>query len=262
MVIGVDMGASALKICGIENGELAFTHYESGRQHDVPALLRRLGIEPQNAKTIALTGLVAERCGLSDLCRDVRRIPEPAAIGAGAVSLSGRDNILVASIGTGTAFVHAKNGEYAHICGTGVGGGTLHGLAERLLGVGDMGKLNAMAMEGSAGAVDLLIGDFTDGYGQLDPNLTASNLARLNPSATEEDWAAGITNLVLQVVGTMSLLAARGCGAEAVVVTGAMAASAPSVRNFELFTSAYGMEYLIPPHSDCATAIGAARLAL
>ena len=43
------------------------------------------------------------------------------------------------------------------------------------------------------------------------------------PGATAEDWAAGLATLIFQVVGTMCLLACRGCGAKGVVVTGAIA---------------------------------------
>mgnify|MGYP000346308101 CR=1 FL=1 len=114
--------------------------------------------------------------------------------------------LIVASIGTGTAFVHAKGGVYTHLCGTGVGGGTLKGLAVKVLGVANMREFDSLAMAGDCGRVDLLIGDFVESYGILDPEITASNLARLDPTATDADWAAGLANLVLQVIGTMSLL--------------------------------------------------------
>ena len=124
-----------------------------------------------------------------------------------------------------------------------------------------MSRLNEMAMRGRNGKVDLLIGDFVEGYGILDQEITASNLARMDPTASDEDWAAGISTLVLQVIGTMSLMACAGSGASAVVVIGAMAGSAPSRRNFAQFERVYGTQFLIPEHSACATAIGAARRA-
>ncbi len=36
MVIGIDMGASAVKIAALERGEVVFTHYEPGRGCNVP----------------------------------------------------------------------------------------------------------------------------------------------------------------------------------------------------------------------------------
>ena len=259
MVIGIDMGASAVKIAALEGAEIALTHYEHGRGGDVPALCARLGLDLRAAEAVALTGLSAQKAGLEALGIRPVHAAEPEAIGRGAEWLTGRDNIVVASIGTGTAFVHAKGGVFTHLCGTGVGAGTLSGLAERVLGVTDMRRFDRMAMAGDTGRVDLLIGDFVEAHGDLTADLTASNLARRNPAAGDDDWAAGLTNMVLQSIGTMSLIACRGCGAGAVVVTGAMACTEPSRANFAKFTEAYGLEFIIPENCVCATAIGAAR---
>ena len=54
MIIGVDMGASAVKICALEGVRVAFTHYEQGRGGDIPALLERLGLDAAGAELIAL----------------------------------------------------------------------------------------------------------------------------------------------------------------------------------------------------------------
>lgn len=262
MVIGIDMGASALKIAVIEGDEVLQTRYLPGRGHDVESVLKESGIDPEKADAVALTGLSAQKSGLDAGKLPLRIVPEPDAIGEGAVWLSGRDDVIAASIGTGTAFVHAKSGSFTHLCGTGVGGGTLRGLAEKLLGVSDMKKFDAMAAAGDYRHVDLLIGDFQDGYGILDPNMTASNLARTDAAASDEDWAAGITNLVLQVIGTMSLLARSTANASGVVVVGAVAGTEAAKRTFALFESAYGVPFATVPNSGCATAIGAARLCL
>lgn len=260
MVLGIDMGASAVKLCALEGGEVALTHYEPGRAVDVPSLLGSLGIDTSSAERIALTGLSAGSAGLESPGLSPVRVPEPAAIGSGAQWLTSRDDLVVASIGTGTAFVHARGGEYRHICGTGVGGGTLRGLARRVLGLDDMREFDKLALGGDTNRVDLLIGDFVESYGQLDPYLTASNLARLEPPAGDADWAAGLTNMVLQVIGTMSMMACMATGAVAVSVIGALAGTVASRENFATFTRAYGTEFIIPEHCECATAIGAARL--
>ena len=263
MIIGVDMGASAVKVCVLEGGEVAFTHYEHGRGGDMPALLERLGIDAGKAELIALTGLSAKSSGLERLGRPVKYIPEPDSIGEGACSLTGRDNLIVASIGTGTAFVHAKGG--------GLHPPLRHGRRRRhAQGPRRQGARRARHARASttwpwtatAAGWTCLIGDFVESYGILDPEITASNLARLDPMATDADWAAGLANLVLQVIGTMSLLACSSSGAESVAVIGAMADTEPSRANFAKFQRVYGRDFLIPEHSACATAIGAARRAM
>ena len=138
MVIGIDMGASAVKLAALENGEVVLSHYESGRGGDAPALCSRLGLDLKAARAVTVMGLSARKAGLEAAGISPIYVSEPEAIGRGAMYLTGLDNIVIASIGTGTAFVHAKGGEFKHLCGTGVGAGTLNGLAERMLGVTDM----------------------------------------------------------------------------------------------------------------------------
>ena len=258
MIIGIDMGASAVKIAALEDGRPVLTHYEPGRGGDIPALCERLGLDLGRAGAVGLTGLSAKGAGLERLGIGPAAVPEAEAIGRGGTFLSGLDDVIVASMGTGTAFVHAKGGVYSHLCGTGVGSGTLSGLARKVLGISDMKAFDALAMSGDTNHVDLTIGDFVEMHGQLAAGLTASNLARRNPDATDADWAAGLCTLVYQVVGTMSLLACRGCGARAVVVTGAAASSGPSLANFRRFTDSFGLDYCVPEHAGFATAMGAA----
>lgn len=262
MVIGIDMGASAVKLAALENGKVVLTHYEPGRGCDVPALCARLGLDLKGAQAVTVMGLSAKMTGLEAAGISPIYVSEPESIGRGAMHLTGRDNIIVASIGTGTAFVHAKGDVFNHLCGTGVGSGTLNGLAEKVLGITDMHKFDAMAMAGNTNSVDLTIGDFVEMHGQLAAELTASNLARHNAAASDSDWAAGLATLVFQVIGTMSLIALKGCGAESIVITGAIAGSEPSRANFKRFTDGYGIEYVVPENSTCATAIGAALCAV
>ena len=261
MIIGIDMGASAVKLAAIEGGEVVLTHYESGRGCDVPALCSRLGLDLKAAQAVTVMGLSAKKAGLEDAGIAPIYVSEPEAIGRGAMRLTGRDNIVVASIGTGTAFVHAKGNVFNHLCGTGVGAGTLNGLAEKVLGITDMHEFDRMAMAGNTNHVDLTIGDFVEMHGQLAADLTASNLARHNAGASDSDWAAGLATLVFQVIGTMSLIACQGCGAESIVITGAIAGSEPSRANFRRFTEGYGIDYIVPESGTYATAIGAALCA-
>lgn len=81
MIIGVDMGASAVKLCALEGERILRTHYEHGRGGDVPAMLERLGLDTAEAEAIALTGLAAKNSGLERLGRPLSYISEPEAIG-------------------------------------------------------------------------------------------------------------------------------------------------------------------------------------
>ena len=67
--------------------------------------------------------------------RPVVKVNEFTAIGVGGTSLAGKERALVVSLGTGTAIVSVNQAEIRHVSGTGVGGGTLLGLAKHMLGV-------------------------------------------------------------------------------------------------------------------------------
>ena len=83
-------------------------------------------------KKIVLTGL-----GSTYFHENIFGIPtihalELDAIGHGGLYLSGLDEALVVSLGTGSAFIRAsRTNGFRHLGGSGVGGGTLAGMAER-----------------------------------------------------------------------------------------------------------------------------------
>ena len=97
------------------------------------------------------------------------------AIGMGGLFLSGLSKAVVVSMGTGTAFVRAeKNGNVKHLGGTGVGGGTLLGLSNRMLNIRHFEDLVEMAGNGNLENVDLFIKDITrEQIIGLPPDLTA-----------------------------------------------------------------------------------------
>lgn len=256
--LGIDAGASAVKLAAAENGELVFKKYIPGHP-DVAAVMSACGLRAADIGAVALTGLHAEKLAALPLPVPHRLINEFEAVAAGARLLSGRDRFIAASVGTGTAYISVDGERASHIGGTGVGGGTLCGLGS-LLGFNGAEELLLAASEGELSRVDLTIGDIQPDSTFLDPRLTAANLAKISPDADKNDWAAGAVNLVLQAVGSMALLAARAAGTDAVVLTGALMTSRAAEENFRNFQNIYGTEFIIPPHAECATAFGAAML--
>ena len=69
-------------------------------------------------------------------------------------------------------------------------------------------------------------------------------------------------NLVLQAIGTMTVLACQYCGSKTVVLTGSMTTLPQAVTNFQLFEKLYGIHYIIPENATFATAIGAGLCSL
>jgi len=259
MIIGIDAGGSAIKFAGIKDGIVAFTRYEeNGSRPQSNAVAEVLSEYGAGVKKLAVTGVYAAKCGLAAFGIPYDTVPEPTAIGRGGVFLSGEDDAVIVSLGTGTAFVLARNGVFTHLGGTGAGGGTLRGLGKKILGIDDIRKIDALSVGGELGRVDLTIGEMFSGSETLMPELTAANLAKPDYNASESDWALGLLNLILQSVGTMAMLSVRGFGAKAVVITGALASLSRAPGVFKRFEDCYGIKYIIADKPHCAAALGAA----
>ena len=156
-----------------------------------------------------------------------------------------------------------KGKEMQHICGSGIGGGTLGGLCHRLVGMERFGQIKKLALEGDLSQVNLTIKDITrDPAPTLDPTLTAANFGNLAEDATPADLALGVVNMVLEAIGTMTVLACKCCDTKTVILTGSVTTLDQARPNFEKFESLYGIHYIIPENATFATAIGAGLYSL
>lgn len=125
------------------------------------------------------------------------------------------------------------------------------------------GQIKKLAAAGDLNQVDLTIRDISRTVAPtLDPNMTAANFGNLAEDASPADLAAGAVNLVLQAIGTMTVLACQGCGASTVVLTGSMTTLDQAAPTFRCFEELYGIRYIIPENATFATAIGAGLCSL
>ncbi len=276
VVIGIDVGGSTTKIVGFRNnGE--------GRELISPQLVR--ANDPVTATYGAFGKFTDEnRLAISDIDRIVMtgvgsayvkhdmyglecvRVPEFNCIGRGALYTSGLSNALAVSMGTGTALVHAREGEeMIYLGGTGVGGGTLVGLSKLLLRAENIEHIEEYASLGDLANIDLRIKDITESgtLSNLSRELTASNFGNVSDLASREDIARGILNLVFETVGMISVFAARECGTTDVVLTGNLTRLEFSKIKFEEFNNlGYGVSFHIPERAEFSTVIGSALLGL
>ena len=123
---------------------------------------------------LVLTGGGSMRMGKRDFPHPFRMVDEIKAIGMGGVFISGKKDVFVVSIGTGTAFVSVKKGKPRHIGGTGVGGGTIYGLSKLILGM-PLSKVEDIAKRAGKN-LDLTVKDIVGGrIGNVPASATASN---------------------------------------------------------------------------------------
>ena len=270
IILGIDVGGSTTKVVGLDVHGNPLSMLRVRAEDQVTSLFGALGnylssnhLTLEDVRRVVLTGVGASYVDGNIYGLPTYRVDEFSASGAGALALSGQERAVVSTMGTGTAFLLAEKGRVQHLCGSGIGGGTLVGLCHKLVGMERFGQIKKLALGGDLGQVDLTIGDITKNpAATLDPTLTAANFGNLAEDANCADVAAGVVNLVLQAIGTMTVLACRCCDTKTVVLTGSMTTLDQVKPNFENFERLYGIHYIIPDNATFATAIGAALCSL
>lgn len=271
IILGIDVGGSTTKVVGLDVHGNPLSMLRVRAEDQVTSLFGALGnylssnsLSLQDVRRVVLTGVGASYVDGDIYGLPTCRVDEFSASGMGALALSGQNRAVVATMGTGTAFLLAeRNVGVQHLCGSGIGGGTLGGLCHKLVGMERFGQIKKLALGGDLSQVDLTIRDITKNpAATLDPTLTAANFGNLAEDANCADVAAGVVNLVLQAIGTMTVLACRCCEASTVVLTGSMTTLDQVKPNFEKFEKLYGIHYIVPDNATFATAIGAGLYSL
>ncbi len=270
VVIGIDVGGSTTKIVGFDR---------TGSESRLIKPLFVQATDPITSIYGAFGKFMSENdLGLSDvekvlttgvgssyITKPIYSLPhgevsEFDSIGRGGLYLSGLDEAIVVSMGTGTAIVHAaKNKKSRYLGGTGVGGGTLTGLAKGMLGLDSVDHIFELAKEGDISKVDLRICDITHGAKETLPyDMTAANFGKLSDMATKNDIALGLVNMVFETIGMMSIFAARSCSVKDIVLTGNLSVSDAAREEFSRLSDMFGVNFIIPENSQFATVIGTA----
>jgi type II pantothenate kinase len=264
MHVAIDFGASNTDAVAREGEDLRRWTVPSGGRPDeqrIREVLAAGGVDLDEVAWVAATGgdssaLPAEIDG-----RPVLVVREVEAIGRGGLALADVEQAAIVSAGSGTAVIGASPGSYQHITGTGVGGGTLLGLGRLLIGIADPGALDALARAGRHTGVNLTIGEIVGGgVGTLPADTTAVNFGRLAREAlspSRADLAAGLINLVGQVIAVVAISAARSHDLETIVVTGHLADLASIRATITQVGEFYGAPITIPEGGGYATALGA-----
>jgi type II pantothenate kinase len=232
----------------------------------VRAILADGGVDLTSLDQLAVTGgrhrLLPEKIGQCNLVG----VGELQAIGCGGQAIIDLTEqkakpLLVVSAGSGTAIVAARGDHYQHVTGTGVGGGTMLGLARLLLQTVEPAEIDALAQQGNSNGVDLSLTDVVTGpIGSLPADATAVNFGRLARQAltpSREDLAAALMTLVGQVISLLAINAARAQQIEQIVITGHMTDMASIRRVIGLVGQYYATSIDLPNDAGYATALGA-----
>lgn len=265
MVIGIDVGISTTKIVGIENDRvIAPTRIRA--TDPVTSLYGAFGkflydndIKLQDVEHVMLTGVGAEYVDKDIYGIATDRVGEFVADAIGAQYGSGLDRMIVTSMGTGTTLVMVDGTEVHHLGGLGMGGGTLNGLSQLLLGSNDIEHLVALASEGDIANVNLQIGDISARpLPGLPMDATASLFGNVKSGVHEADIALGLIWTVIQTIGSATYLSSLKTGIKDYVMIGNLTKLKQTRDVFDSMEPLYGVRFIIPEHSDFCTAIGTA----
>ncbi len=267
-VIGIDVGGSTTKIVGFtEQGELIAPL--SVRAADpVTSIYGAFGkftainsLELSNIQKVMVTGVGSSYINKPIYGLDCETKPEFTCIGLGGLYLSGLDKGIVVSMGTGTAIVHAeKSKNMIYLGGTGVGGGTLMGLAKMLLGMDNMNHIMDMASAGDLNKIDLKVRDITvkDILPGIPGDMTACNFGKISDIASKNDIALGILNMVFETIGMCAIFAGRSYDIKDIVLTGNLT-NIPQAHNiFNSLSDMFKVNFIIPDNAQYGPVIGAA----
>lgn len=274
-VIGIDVGGSTTKIVGFRfagNAAPALIAPQFVRATDPLTSIYgafgkftvQNGLELPDIDRVMMTGVGSGFAQKPIFALDCRPVPEFDCVGIGGLYLSGLNEAIVVSMGTGTALIHArkteKGTETEYLGGTGVGGGTLLGLNRKILGVDNIEHIEQLCAEGDLDNIDLRIRDISKNhkYKGVNENLTASNFGKLSDMATPGDIALGIANMVAETITMIAVFAARSYHLKDVVLTGNLAIIEPIQKVFRDLGPTFGINFIVPEYARFGTVIGAA----
>ena len=272
-VIGIDIGGSTTKIVGIRTDGTQVELIEPIFVRATDAITSvygafgkftmQNGLALEDIDRVLMTGVGASFIDKPLYSLECEKVSEFRCVGNGGLYLSGLDEAIVVSMGTGTALMHSKReGDVTvtkYLGGTGVGGGTLLGLSRKMIGVDTIEHLEQLCEGGDLSNVDLRIKDLTsDNNFQINDEITASNFGKLSDMASQNDIALGIANMVGETIAMLAVFAARSFNIKNVVLTGNLTAIKAVADVFEGLEHMFGVRFIIPERSQFATVIGAA----
>ncbi len=229
----IDFGGTVtdlvLRRPGEEDVLLALPAVLPGREVAGQLLDRLVAAAPGGTRSAL--GLIAVTGGRSWQLPDVLdgtpvvKVDEPAATAVGGLLEGAPTPAIVVSLGTGTGIVLADPpAPPTRLVGTGIGGGTLLGLAKLLLGTTDVARIGELSRGGDLSRCDLTVGDILgSGVGPVPAEATAAHFARVardGATPRPEDLAAAIINLIGQAALRLAFEAARFHAARSIVLVG------------------------------------------
>lgn len=263
-IIGIDIGSSLIKIIEA-NEKLQIINSNILEKCDAKKVLndfiKENTINIKKVSKIVLTGIGADKINEDLLGIKTIKVDELTAIGMGGTILTDKNDKIIISIGTGTAFIKHEDGKFTHIGGTGVGGGTFINLCEVLTGENNVDRIKELINKGNINNVNLVIKDVSEKQtDKLLSDITVSNLGKLNEKTNKEDIVVGILNMVMEVIGMMAAFTVQGLPYKEVVLTGSFITCPKAFDIIKRIEMIQNVKFVMPENPEFATILGAIKM--
>lgn len=266
IVIGIDVGISTTKIVGIDEKGMVISPIRIKATDPITSLYGAFGkylhdnkIKLDEIEHVMLTGVGAAYIDEHIYGLPTSKSEEFIADGLGAKYESKLDRMIVVSMGTGTSLVKCDGENIKHIGGIGIGGGTLAGLSRIMLKTDDIKQITNLAKDGDVSKINLLIKDISaKPLPGLPMSAVASLFSNAKTNASREDIAKGLIWMVLQCIGSATILSSLESGIKDFVLIGNLSLLPLCREVYPAIEKVYGVRFHVPKYSEFCTAIGAA----
>ena len=266
IVIGIDVGISTTKIVGIDEKGMVINPIRIKATDPITSLYGAFGkylhdnkIKLDEIEHVMLTGVGAAYIDEHIYGLPTSKSEEFIADGLGAKYESKLDRMIVVSMGTGTSLVKCDGENIKHIGGIGIGGGTLAGLSRIMLKTDDIKQITNLAKDGDVSKINLLIKDISaKPLPGLPMSAVASLFSNAKTNASREDIAKGLIWMVLQCIGSATILSSLESGIKDFVLIGNLSLLPLCREVYPAMEKVYGVRFHVPKYSEFCTAIGAA----
>ena len=266
IVIGIDVGISTTKIVGIDEKGMVISPIRIKATDPITSLYGAFGkylhdnkIKLDEIEHVMLTGVGAAYIDEHIYGLPTSKSEEFIADGLGAKYESKLDRMIVVSMGTGTSLVKCDGENLKHIGGIGIGGGTLAGLSRIMLTTDDIKQITNLAKDGDVSKINLLIKDISaKPLPGLPMSAVASLFSNAKTNASREDIAKGLIWMVLQCIGSATILSSLESGIKDFVLIGNLSLLPLCREVYPAMEKVYGVRFHVPKYSEFCTAIGAA----
>ncbi len=266
IVIGIDVGISTTKIVGIDEKGMVISPIRIKATDPITSLYGAFGkylhdnkIKLDEIEHVMLTGVGAAYIDEHIYGLPTSKSEEFIADGLGAKYESKLDRMIVVSMGTGTSLVKCDGENIKHIGGIGIGGGTLAGLSRIMLKTDDIKQITNLAKDGDVSKINLLIKDISaKPLPGLPMSAVASLFSNAKTNASREDIAKGLIWMVLQCIGSATILSSLESGIKDFVLIGNLSLFPLCREVYPAMEKVYGVRFHVPKYSEFCTAIGAA----